>query len=234
MKSILMVHGFGLRGRFWDLLATQFPANEFLLHAPDLAYRSPGEAVALLTSEAAALRERSGEHPVIVGHSLGGIMTALALKSHPELFAKAVIISSPFGERKQGPAELFIRFLLKYRLLPGALVRSRFFGPAIPKAAQKDLFDAAVPEAKELLELVSSGRWFHNSAFGTPLEKPVLGICSESDAIVPAPETRAFLEAVGGRLISYPKHDQIGHDDLAVSNEVAARVAKDILEFIAS
>ena len=232
MKPILLVHGFGLRGFFWDKLSEGLPADRFVVRAPDFTYKGPDDAVTQIAASASSLGKEYGQKPAVIGHSLGGIMSALAVKHHPEEFSHGVILSSPFGKKPTNPIERFVRFLLRHRLLPGGLVRKRFFGQRIPVEAQKELFDRAIPEPQELLEVIGSPHWFHNDEFAAALPTPMLGIGSEADQIVPVDQTEEFLRTIGGRFVRLPRSLAIGHDDIAVDGNTARAYLKEILDFL--
>lgn len=88
VKSLLMIHGVGCSGSVWDRMRTGFEAAGYVCDAPTLfpdmrTVTDPPEALGRLSledyvttmSEAAGrLTERHGSPPVVIGHSMGGLI----------------------------------------------------------------------------------------------------------------------------------------------------------------
>lgn len=87
-KSLLMIHGVGCGGNVWDRMRTGFEAAGYVCDAPTLfpdlrTPEAPPEALGRLSledyvnamSEAAGrMAERHGKPPVVIGHSMGGLI----------------------------------------------------------------------------------------------------------------------------------------------------------------
>lgn len=105
-KTILMIHGVGCGGEVWDRMRGAFEQNGWHVEAPTLypdkrTIESPPDDLKQLTladyidrmSEAAqSLARETGEKPVVMGHSMGGLIAQhLAARGD----AKAAIFLTP-------------------------------------------------------------------------------------------------------------------------------------------
>jgi predicted alpha/beta hydrolase family esterase len=180
------------------------------------------------------LIREAAEGPVhVVGHSLGGILGALAAASlSSQTVASVTVVSSPWDAGTRNRLSGFLRFLLAKGLLPGYVVRQRFFGPGVPAQVQKDVFRTAVPEAEELKELITRRPWFHVETLPRPFPHPLLVIGSEADRVVGIEESVAFALTLGGQLERIAKARGWGHDDPAVEPSVAQDLIHRIEKFI--
>ncbi len=87
-KSLLMIHGVGCGGDVWGAMRPAFEAAGYACHAPTLfaerrKKRNPPDSLARLglgdyveasASLARDLTERHGRKPVVIGHSMGGLI----------------------------------------------------------------------------------------------------------------------------------------------------------------
>ena len=223
--NLVLLHGYGVRSFFWEPMQTVLNEHGIANVAPDLDMASVEDGLRQISDIVAAVRENRGEPVTLVGHSLGGVLAALAGKRMgPSAVARVVVLSSPFGRNRRGPLAPLLRLALATGLLPPDAVRPRFFGPAIPTERQRALFDRAVREQPGLRSLPWQREWFHSRSFPNGLEQPSVVIASAADRVVPAAQTRAFAAAIGAVYHEFPASEQIGHDDLGVSTEIARRV----------
>lgn len=228
-SSFIFVHGYGVRGQFWDtlrnaaLLDNAFGRVE--LKTPDMAISTPQEGVEQILRLAREVKEKTGKAPVLVGHSLGGILSAIAAKADKEsLVAGLAVISSPWKPSGKTANNKFVRFLIRHGLLPGWLVMPRFFGKGIKRKAMRRIFSKAVPEERSLRDIVMGEPGFHAAELTGPFKIPAVFIASEADRIVEARQTADFAAAVSGELVLFPEDSGVGHDDLAVSETVARKI----------
>lgn len=231
MSEWIFLHGFGVRGGFWDLVVAHLPPGQGF-SAPDFDHADVESAI---HSVRAFLQKRAEHGPVhVVGHSLGGIFGALAAASlDSQQIASLTILSSPWESPvPQKEIPLVFRFLMSKGLLPGFLIRSRFFGAGVPVKAQKALFQSAVPESAPLRELIGKRPWFHKALVPAPYPHPLQVIGSEGDRIVSAAESRAMAKDLGARLVILPKERKWGHDDPAVSPQAAQELVKFVADFV--
>jgi pimeloyl-ACP methyl ester carboxylesterase len=77
-----------------DGLRSEFDVHAFDMHGHDPAY-PVGDGWQGLVDELIAQLERYGEPAILVGHSLGGILSLMAAKQRPDLARCVVMIDSP-------------------------------------------------------------------------------------------------------------------------------------------
>lgn len=228
----VLLHGFGVRGKFWDLVQNSLPGP--LVTAPSFDHADIETALAAIRR---TLVEASDQGPVhVVGHSLGGVLGAVAAATLPAtVVASVAVVSSPWEvQGNRGGLPAVARFMLKRGWLPGFVVRRRFFGPSIPAKSQKALFRTAVPEASGLRDVVGRRPWFHINSIQGAYPHPLLVFGSEADRIVSAQESRAMAQAWGGKQIILPRERGWGHDDPAVDPRAARELAEILKAFTAS
>jgi pimeloyl-ACP methyl ester carboxylesterase len=104
-RSVVFVHGIGGGGRLWTLQTQSFSAAGFRaipLDLPGYGPRPPVEHMdfAGLAADLEQTVERLGlARPVLVGHSMGGMVVQTALRRRPDAYAAAVLVctSPAFG-----------------------------------------------------------------------------------------------------------------------------------------
>jgi pimeloyl-ACP methyl ester carboxylesterase len=230
-QGTLFFHGYGVRGETWDRVRAALGTRIGQSVAPDIAARDIDELMSFARGRARRFSYEVDGPILVVGHSLGAILSALVCQNPgPPVIGGAVLISPPYGERENLPGPL-MRFLLRRRLVPPALLRPRFFSRATPREIQRAIFAAAVPEAPALREVTLQPRFFHTDLFSGPLPVPSLVLASTTDRIVPAHQSEAFAAVLGSELVVLPESDSVGHDDFFASPEVAERTAEIIADF---
>lgn len=227
----LFFHGYGVRGSTWDTVRAALGAQTGPTSAPDLEAHTPDELVRLARGRARRFSLEVDGPVLIVGHSFGSVLAALAAQDPgAPMVAGAVLISTPFGERENVPGPI-MRFLLRHQLVPPVLVRPRFFSGHTPVEIQKHVFAHAVPEAPALRELTYQRTFFHNELFTGPLPVPALVVASEADRIVPAKQSATFASVIGAESLVLPASEGVGHDDFFASPSIAERTAQIIADF---
>lgn len=233
-RGTIFLHGYGVRGGIWDTVRAELGSDAGANAAPSLDANDVDELVTLARGRVRRFSLEVDGPVLVVGHSLGAALAALVAQDPgASVVAGAVLIAAPYGERDEIPGPL-LRFLLRYRLIPPALLRPRFFSSHTPVALQKEVFANAVPEAPALRELTVQKRFFHTDRLTGPLPVPSLVVASECDRIVPARLSRELADVLGSRLELLPASEGIGHDDFFASPTIAARTAEIIRGFAAS
>ncbi len=141
---VLLVHGNGGHARWWSFVAPFVAARGRQVVAIDLGGMGdsadpPQPGLDVFARQVAALAQSLADHlgggskVALVGHSFGGLVSAAATALRPDLFARLVVIDSPFhiGRRPEwrrtarnhgavyrSEAEILSRF----RLLPAQVV----------------------------------------------------------------------------------------------------------------
>lgn len=230
-STLICVHGYGVRGFFWDRFAQIAKLHYKKVCCPDLAMISVNTAIDEIRSLCRHESARSGHGVVLLGHSLGAVLCTLAAQGlTPSELQTIVAIAAPFGFReREMPA--WLRFLLFKKLIPDFIIRRRFFGRKVKANVQKDLFSRAVKETVQFQLLISQGTWFHNDLVQPMPNGTAIAISSAADQIVPCSETAAMAAAMACPHIVFSKMLGIGHDDFGVSPEAATLVIETIKAF---
>lgn len=231
-RSLICLHGYGVRGFFWNPVRQQLEEAFPELLTPDLSMNS---VASLIANTRALIKSKSDldRAPVcVLGHSLGGIVAAICARDlGPKVISRVAIIGSPYGVRTRIPSR-FTLFLMRHKLMPDIITRPKFFSPQTPPEKQKELFERAVPENAELQHELFQPVWFHTDMFGFPLKQPSLVVYSTRDRIVSACEAIAFGEALGSEFIELGPNNNVGHDDFIWAPAVAASLMPRIISFL--
>lgn len=167
--DLVLVHGGGAHARWWDHLAPMLAVGRRVV-AIDLAGHGDSghkEAYSLdsWADELTAVIEAAGlSHPVVAGHSMGGMVTAVLARRGTPAIAGAIIIDSPVepdgtGSRPEPDSPAFGN---ARRYPSAAAVIARFR----PIPAQEVLDFVAAHVAKTSVREVSDGwTWKFDPAF---------------------------------------------------------------------
>jgi predicted alpha/beta hydrolase family esterase len=232
-NPLVLVHGYGVRGFFWSALRPELAAAFDRIEAPDFELQSIEQGVHAVSHTCTRLRSEARAPVTLVGHSLGGVLSALAARDlSAEVVSHLVVIAAPFGERVGRAFGPLVRLRFALGLVGKDELRRRFFGPAVPDELQQRVFDSAADESAELKALGRRRRWFHTDSFPHGVPQRCLVIAAESDRIVDVRETAQFARALGAEFVRIPASEQVGHDDFGVYPPVARRTATKIIEFV--
>lgn len=220
MAQLLCLHGYGVRGWFWDRLRPELTRLGHTVLTPDLNMES-------MDTLRADVDRLVTKHPgaVLLGHSLGATM---AVRNLDHRIKAAVLLAPPARARAKTTSGLTL-FLLRHHLIPHFMLRRRFFRTT-PTADQKRIFSDAVRETPELQESIFTGEALVRDLEAAPV--PVLVIASEADAVIPTVESQSIAEALDGELCILAKELRIGHNDLATSPDGSARVCELVQSFL--
>lgn len=232
-RRAILIHGYGVRGFFWDALKEELTASFERVLAPDLDMESVEQGVSTLEELLRREAAESGEPVVLVGHSLGGVISAIAAgRLGGGVVSHLVVVAAPYGRISSSLTGKLLRLAVRYRLIPGWVLRPRFFGPRVDRETQKALFSRAVPESAGLRDLAKQEQWFHTGAFDEPLEQATLVIASEGDQIVEPAATVAFGRELRAETTVFDREAGIGHNDFGYWPPAAKRTAEEILRFL--
>lgn len=232
MRTLILLHGYGVRSFFWDPIKTFFESKFPQIYVPDLDMENP---TILLESTKKYVQHIQDHHPeaeiFLVGHSLGAMVALLVAKDlGPEVVKKVVLLAAPYGEQKV-PFKSLTRFLIRYRLIPNFLSRPRFFSKNTPKQVQKRMFKQVVPESDAMIDAILAEKMvFTDLIQGTLLQESMV-LCSEYDKVVPIQQSVTLAELVGSKVIQYPKERKIAHDDYITAPTIADEVSTTIVDF---
>jgi alpha-beta hydrolase superfamily lysophospholipase len=230
-RTLLCLHGFGVRGYFWEVIKPHLEGVYERVLTPNLQMDT---IETVLESGRRLAQEAAGEDgaPVaIIGHSLGGVVAALAARDlGPPAVDRVVLVAPPFGEAAEPPGAV-LRFLLRHKLIPDFLTRPQFFSSQTPARIQKSMFKRAVDESDELKSLIFQPKRFHTELFDAPLPVPSLVVASEADRVVPARESLEFAERIGAATEVYEARRTVGHDDFTCAPNIAEELARRVRRF---
>jgi 3-oxoadipate enol-lactonase len=159
LPAVVFIHGIGGAGRVWASQAASLRLAGFMPFAPDLPGYGARAPVGSLTFEelAADLEEaiaRGGlDRPILVGHSMGGMVAQTMLRRRPDGYAAAVLAStSPaFGN----PGGEFQKKFIADRLAP--LDAGKSMADLAPRMVDAIMASPPDPAARALaIEVMSS------------------------------------------------------------------------------
>jgi 3-oxoadipate enol-lactonase len=223
-SAVVFLHGIGGAARAWAPQAQSFAHAGFAPVALDLPGYGARPPIAEMQFEAlaadveAAIAERGLQRPVLIGHSLGGMVAQAMLRRKPDGYAAAVLCctSPAFGN----PGGDFQKKFVADRLAPleggkrmadlAADINGEIAGPA-PDAAGRELAIAcmgAVP-AVTYRAAVQCLVGFDERANLASIGVPVLCLAGEHDRNAPPP----MMERMASRIPSakYVCLPDVGH-----------------------
>jgi pimeloyl-ACP methyl ester carboxylesterase len=211
VPGVVFLHGIGAAGRVWAPQAASFSAAGYTVAALDLlGYGARPPVVTMDFDELAAdieaaLAERRIERPVLVGHSMGGMVAQSLLRRRPGGYRAAALCctSAAFGSADGA----FQRKFAADRLAPldagktmadlaPALVE-RIMGPAPDPAGRTLAIEAmsAVPESTYRAAVRCLVAFDERANLGR-IAVPVLCLAGEQDPVAPA----AVMERMAARI----------------------------------
>ena len=225
-KTLILLHGYGVRGWFWDGFTDFFkkPAGGSFgrVLAPDQDMRNIS---VLIESTERLVREEAERNGgvTLVGHSMGGAVAAVVAASLGDtMVRKFACLATPFGENRSSMSGL-VKFLIRHRLIPDFVARPQFFSSHTPLTTQKSMFEKVVPESVELQEAIMADNHFHTALLTHPAGQPAMVVCSEADRVVPFSQSQALAAKLAARLEVFPKAEHVGHNDMVAAPKIVTR-----------
>ena len=218
LKSpVIMVHGAFCGGWAFDAFRRPFEAAGHVCLAPDLRGHGADEptsavagvSMADFAEDVAALVRAQPEPPVLIGHSLGGLVAQLAATRAPVRALILLAPSAPWGVQG-GSLEEAISAVSLYALGPfWALpidpdygLAARYSLDQMDKDARKAIFARMKPESgRALWETLNwwLDPFMTTSAARDKVAAPVLALAGEKDLIHPPATVRQTAERLGGK-----------------------------------
>ena len=209
---IIMIHGAFCGGWTFDAFRAPFEAAGHAVTAPDLPGHGPGGAVTGLsmTAYAAFVAKLCGEQPappILVGHSMGGLVAQMAADLAPVAGLVLLAPSSPWGvpgqSLEEGVSAVSLFALGPYWLqaiAPDRAITAQCSHDRLPAPAQNELFARMVSESgRALFEVLN---WWLDPTMATTVRAvggaPVLTLAGGRDVINPAPTVRKTAQRLGG------------------------------------
>jgi pimeloyl-ACP methyl ester carboxylesterase len=212
-----MIHGAFCGGWAFEQFRQPFEAAGHAVTAPDLPGHEPPDArrpVAGLSMSdyarsVAQLIAAQPLAPILIGHSLGGLVAQLAAARAPVAGLILLAPSAPWGVAGTSAEEAASAFSLyalgpfwSLAVDPSREAAERYMLDKVPREERRAIHARMVPESgRALFETLN---WwldpFATTLVPAALRVPVLGVAGEADAIHPPATVRATIERLGGRL----------------------------------
>jgi pimeloyl-ACP methyl ester carboxylesterase len=225
--TVMMVHGMCCTGEVWSGFREFFEARgarvvtptlmpevrTSVLKKPNRALKQVGfdQYIEELSSEAARIERETGAKPVVIGHSMGGLLAQVLAERG--IVQAAVLISPTAPAGVATPLHVavraFIRFVTKLGLMPWVISPTRagassFVFNVMPKDAHRAAHAAFVHESgRAFSEFLD---WPVDTA---KIKVPLLTVSARLDRLVPAVLVRRTgkrYEICGGELREYDTH----------------------------
>jgi 8-oxo-dGTP pyrophosphatase MutT (NUDIX family)/esterase/lipase len=234
--DMLMVHGVGCTGAGWDRMAKAFSVRGWAVSAPtlkaDLRVKSdPAPALAQLTLGdyvdeaerwARAIESRTGRPPVLVGHSMGGLIVQKLLERGVGRAGVLLTPAAPAGAG--GPVKLSVIFTFANILLtPKAQTKSHKVWRTgfdwgvlncVPKARHAAIYAEAVYDSGRVYEALGRPETDpERTAFidAGRIAAPMLIIAAGKDRTVPLTSVAATARKYAQSGADYLQYPDNGH-----------------------
>ena len=230
MKFICL-HGFGVRGNFWDPLIPELSKlSEKNVIAPDLDFSTIDSAI---NSSRNSIINNQDNVSVIIGHSLGAV---LALRQESVILDNEniylILLGCGLPMKMNSIVIAITRMIMKYGyLLPDHFWQPSFFSPITPQDIQDKFFSKVVKESNTFInELTSKNNYLLNFLENIERSFPrTLFITGTKDRLTTTERTVALANKLNATFISI---DNAGHNDLIYSESVRKKVVKEIISFL--
>lgn len=217
--TALMVHGAFCGGWAFEAFRAPFEAAGYRVAAPDLKGRGPGQSpagvsMADFADQIAGLVRAEPEPPVLVGHSLGGLVAQMAAARAPVRALVLLAPSPPWGVAG-GSLEEAISAVSLYALGPYWMqaidpdyASARHYSlDRMDRAARKAVFARMTPESgRALWETLN---WWLDPFMTTQVQAgrigaPTLALVGDRDLIHPPATVRQTVGRLGGEVRVMP------------------------------
>jgi pimeloyl-ACP methyl ester carboxylesterase len=225
--TVMMVHGMCCTGEVWSGFREFFEARgarvvtptlmpgvrTSVLERPNRALKQVGfnHYIDELVAEAARIAEETGQKPVVIGHSMGGLLAQVLAERGAVQAAVLISPTAPSGVATplHTAVRAFIRVVTKIGLMPSIITpdargAARFVFNVMPKEAHRAAHAGFVHE---------SGRAFSEfldwKVDFDKVKVPLLTVSARRDRLVPAVLVRRTgkrYEQVGGETREYNTH----------------------------
>lgn len=225
--DILLLHGAFAGGWVFEKLRAELSRRGWKTHAPDLPFHGsdhagrpphdslPHQGLAEYRSAIAAeihrIAQPGAPMPVLVGHSLGGL---LAQQLAAQNLARAAVLLAPVApwgtlphtrwELQSAYGLMKMGNLLRKSVQPDFQLAAEYSMDRIPPALQRDIFARLVPESGRVL--TESLLWWmdwHAASYvpAHKLQVPLLVVAGSDDKVTPASTCRAVARRYPGRAV---------------------------------
>jgi pimeloyl-ACP methyl ester carboxylesterase len=229
MPTVVMTHGAFCAGWAFEAFRAPFEARGWTVLAPDLPGHEPGGSVAGLSMSDYAkaivtLCASLPEPPVLLGHSMGGLVCQMAARRVKPRALVLLAPSPPWGITGSSIEEAVTAFgvHLSDPFWTGALIPDRHLMrhhslDRTPKAMRDAILDRLRPESGRAVREVLNW-WldpFMTTSVGVgALPMPALAIAGDRDVVHPAATVRQTADRIGAQFRVMPgmSHWLIGEE----------------------
>jgi pimeloyl-ACP methyl ester carboxylesterase len=214
---VVMIHGAFCGGWVFEAWQPLFAAQGFEVYTPTLRHHEPGSPQGRLAhtgmrdyaADLEALFDRIGDPPIVIGHSLGGLLAQmLAARSS----VRALILlapSAPWGMLPSTPSEFFAAQALyaegmfwRKALAPADWIAAANALDLVPEDQQASILGRLVPESG--LAMFEVLHWLFDGSRATYVDPravacPILCLVGARDRINPPATVRRLARRYGGR-----------------------------------
>lgn len=211
LPRAVFIHGIGGSARVWAPQLESFAVSGFApvaLDLPGYGGRPPVQAMdfeSLAADVEAAIDQRGLSRPILVAHSMGGMIAQTALRRRPDGYSAAVLVctSPAFGNADGGFQKTFVADRL------GPLDAGKSMADLAPRMVDRMIGPAADPEGRahavEVMSAVPADTYraavrclvgFDERANLGKIAVPVLCLAGEKDPNAPA----AVVERMAGKI----------------------------------
>ena len=238
MPPVLMVHGAFCGGWAFDALRRPFEAAGYGVHVPDLPGHAPGRGALDVTGRSVrdyadavvGAAKALGAPPLIVGHSLGGLVAQMAAARTPVAGLILLAPSPAWGQALSSPLELSAGAALAavrgpywlQAVEPDWPVVRQFSFDRLAETEARRLYARMVPESgRALFEVLNW--WLDPTAASTApgrLDRPCLVMVGEGDRVNPPETAQATAHRLGAacRVLAGRSHWLMGDDEPEVAD----------------
>jgi pimeloyl-ACP methyl ester carboxylesterase len=243
MPTIVMVHGAFCAGWAFEAFRAPFEGCGYDVLTPDLPGHGPGGTVSGLSMSDYAqgvvrLCEELTEPPVLVGHSMGGLVCQLAARAIRPRALALLAPSPPWGVAGSSLEEAITAFGVQLAdpfwsgsVSPDRHLMRHHSLDRVQRDRRDAILDRLRPESGRAVREVLNW-WldpFMTTSVGVgPLPGPTLALCGDCDVVHPPGTVRQTVERIGGRLQVLP-----GMSHWLVGEEGWEDVARIVLDWLA-
>ena len=250
-KTLLMIHGVGCGGEVWDRMKRDFTMAGWTCETPTLfpdlrTHDDPPAGLADLTLQnyvdavaemASKLTERDGEKPVIIGHSMGGMIAQRLAEAG---LLRGAIFLTP--AQPKGCTVTDLRVVRTFwsivktgqKNVPGKVfkVGPNGFRWGVLNAVPQDRHDEIYTQA-----LFDSGRVYHDLANPTEIDEgqvnvPTLTIGAKKDRATVIKAVRKVGDKYAGAAVPGDYFEYANHGHWIVDEPGTEQVSADILGWL--
>ena len=229
--NFICLHGFGVRGNFWDPLIPELSKlSEQNIIAPDLDFSTIDSAI---NSSRKSIINNQDKVSVIIGHSLGAILALrqeLVNLDNKNIYL--ILLGCGMPIKMHSIVTGITRIIMKYGyLLPDHFWQSSIISSITPQDIQDKFFSKVVKESNAFInELTSKNNDLLNFLENIDRSLPrTLFITGAKDRLTTTDRTVALANKLDATFISI---DNAGHNDLIYSELIRKKVVKEIISFL--